>query len=201
MPCPKTRFPRGAVPPDFGKAVREARERKKWSRSWLARRVGVTRQTIIRLEDGKTSPGAHLVRALTHPNVFCNNLPWIDIWDMPAPDNLPWGFLAHEARRASGQRLREVAEKAGCSIATLSSFERHVLLDPRILGIGARSVSETYAAALGFDDAADMLAYLEARDVSPWLDKIAAKFGRPALAPAHRPLLRPQDERPDIDLT
>lgn len=198
MPCQPTRFPRTDLDASFGKEVEKAREAKKWTRTGLARRVGVTRQTIIRLEKGKTIPGVQLVRALTHPSVL-GPLSGID-WDIPARDALPWGFLAHLARRASGQTLGQVAEKAGCSIATLSDFERHVLYYPDILGIRYDQVGERYATVLGFEDADDMFAFLEARDATPWLDKIAAKFNQPRLPIALRPSLRPVEPPPEIDL-
>ncbi|TKD50605.1 helix-turn-helix transcriptional regulator [Sphingomonas baiyangensis] len=198
MPCPPTRFPRTDVAASFGEAVKGARKTKKWTRTGLARRVGVTRQTIIRLEAGRTKPGVQLVRALTHPSVF-GPLPGLD-WDLPARDALPWGFLARLARRGSGQKLRQVAEKAGCSTATLTDFERHVLYDPKILGIRHDRVGERYATALGFEDSDDMFAFLVARDATPWLDRIAAKFNQPRLANALRPSLRPAEPVLEIDL-
>ncbi|WP_294018784.1 helix-turn-helix transcriptional regulator [Sphingomonas sp.] len=182
----------------FGEAVKKAREKKKWTRAGLARRVGVTRQTIIRLEEGRTTPGVQLVRALTHPTVF-GHLPGVD-WELPAPNDLPWGFLARLARRASGQTLKQVAQQAGCSVATLSDFERHVLYNPRALGVRPDRVGMRYAVALGFDDADDMFAYLQARDTTPWLDRIAAKFKQPQLVKALRPSLRPVEPVPEIDL-
>lgn len=199
MPCPPARFPRTDVTASFGEAVKQARNDKKWTRTGLARRVGVTRQTIIRLEEGRTTPGVELVRALTHPTVF-GRLPGLD-WDLPARDALPWGFLARLARRASGQTLGQVAEKVGCSIATLSDFERHVLYYPDILGVRHDRVGKRYATALGFEDADDMFAFLVARDATPWLDRIATKFKQPRLANALRPSLRPAEPVPEIDLS
>lgn len=199
MPCPPTHFPRSGVDAkEFGEAVREARKPKKWSQSALARRVGVTRHTIARLEAGTTTPGIQVVRALKHPTVL-GSLPGVD-WEVPGPDNLSDGFLAHLARRASGQTLEDVAKTVGCSIATISDFERNVLYNPGKLGVSGNAVGEPYAKALGFRDAADMVEYLNARDAYPWLERIAEKFGQAPLLDALRPSVRPADPVPEIDL-
>ncbi len=199
MPCPPTRFPRHELDAAaFGESVEKARSAKRWTKAALARRVGVTRHTIARLEKGDTTPGVELVRALTQSTVL-GRLSGVD-WGLPASDSLSVGTLARLARLASGQKLREVAAKVGCSISTLSDFERNLLHASKILGIRINGVGREYAQALGFDDAPDMVAYLNARDASRWLDRIAKKFGRPRLVNALRPAVRPEDPVPEIDL-
>lgn len=194
MPCPKTLFPRANVPRDFGAAVREARKGRGWSKTTLARKVGVAPKTILRLERSETVPGFSLVSALLRDDVLGPSLPSIKGWEYDQPDVWKRGPRARAARRAAGLKLREVVAKAGGSIASLSAFECGLLAPTAYAGDPERDngddVSETYAEALRFTDAAEMRAYLRSDDPLPWLAEIARRFGRKlppaALLPTRR---------------
>lgn len=182
MPCPKTPFPRANVPDDFGTKVRDAREGRGWSKSGLAKRVGVTPKTILRLERSQTVPGLNLVSALLRKDVLGQSLPYIKGWEFDEPDAWKRGLRARAARHASDQNLIDVVAKAGGSIASLSSFERGLLI-PKAYGgdpedDDGNTASEAYAQALGFTGVAEMRAYLEADDPLPWLNEIARRHGR-----------------------
>lgn len=194
MPCPKTLFPRANVPHDFGDKVRKAREGRGWSKSSLARRVGVSPKTILRLERGQTVPGLTLVSALIRNDVLGSSLPSIKGWEYDEPDAWKRGLRARAARRASGQTLREVVAQAGGSIASLSSFERGLIVPGDYCGDreddDGYAVSEAYAKALGFTEAAEMQAYLKSDDPVPQLREIARGHRRrlppAALLPTRR---------------
>ncbi len=195
MPCPKTPFPREALPAKFGEFVMAAREKRKWSRSRLAAKAGVNRKTIARLESKKTTASLQLVRALMRDEVLGPDLPSIKGWELDEPDRWQRGPRARAARLASDQTLAEVVSKAGGSIASLSSFERGLLAPFAFVGRrfeddDGGGVSEPYAKALGFDDAADMAAYLKADDPLTWLGRIARKYRSPLPAAALLPVPR-----------
>ncbi|CAM3288857.1 hypothetical protein SPAN111604_14830 [Sphingomonas antarctica] len=218
MPCPKTPFPRAAVPPDFGGTVRELRQAKFWSRAQLAKKVGVARKTIDRLENGLTTPSMRLVAALLRNEVLGkgngtqSGLPPVPGWELDEPDAWKRCARSRAARLASHQTLAEVAAKVkasakeGGSISSLSAFERGMLTPFAFVGRlfkddGGDSVSEAYAQALGFTDAVEMRDYLESDDPLPWLAQIARRCKRKlppaALLPTRRvPVLDDATEIP-----
>ena len=183
MPCPKTPFPRAALPSDFGTTVMMARKAKGWSQRRLATKVGVWRETIARLEAGTTVPSLQLVQALLRDEVLGGNPSLVVAWELDEPDCWKRGQLARAARVASGRTLKEVVAEAGGSIASLSAFERGLLAPVAFAGDHREDSIKRYALALGFANAADMKAYLKEADPRPWLAKIAARCGR-ALPPA-----------------
>lgn len=195
MPCPRTPFPREALSASLGTLVRDARETRQWSRAHLARKVGVNRRTIVRLEDGVTKPGVHLVRALMRAEVLGNSLPSIKGWSLNEPYELPRGLLSKAARLASGQTLAQVAVGAGSSTASLSSFERGLLAPRALVGEDddGWDASNDYARVLGFVDGAAMREYLKADDPRPWLVAIAKKHGRELPPSACLPVRRPSN--------
>lgn len=194
MPCIKTPYPLSNVPRDFGLKVRKARLERHWSQAVLAKRVGVSRKTIVRLERGLRPPSFKLATALLRQEVLGQTLPTIPGWEIDDPDAWPRGLRARAARHASGQKLREIVAEAGGSVASLSSFER-CLLAPEAYGgdpevDDANSATDAYAQALGFTDAVEMECYLKADDPLPFLTEIARRHGRKlppaALLPTRR---------------
>lgn len=199
MPCPKTPFPRHALPKKFGDNVEKAREKQGWSKSRLAQKAGVDRKTIARLESGKTTPSLQLVRALMRDEVLGHDLSLIKGWELDDPDSWKRGALVRSARLASGQKLIAIVKLAGGSVASLSAFERDLLAPFAFVGCKPQDddgsgVSEAYACALGFFDAADMRAYLRSDDPMPWLDAIAKAHGRPLPTAALLPTRRVRDD-------
>lgn len=206
MPCPRTPFPRAAVPADFADKVRALRQAKSWSRAQLAKKVGVTRKTIDRLENRINTPSMKLVAALLRDETLGKGiaaqpgLPLIPGWELDDPDVWKRPARSRAARLASGQTLGAVAASAGGSIASLSAFERGMLTPVAFVGCrfeddDGKCVSEAYAHALGFTDAVTMREYLASDNPLPWLNDIARRHGR-TLPPA---ALLPTRRLPVID--
>lgn len=160
--------PRSAITPELGRRVRQDRIARGWSQEKLARTVGVTRRTIIRLEQGSHRPTSHLVHALERALDLARLVPG---WTEPADPNLPsYGPRARGVRIAGGLTLAQVSRAAGVSPATLSRFERELGETPRLAGpwgtAGEGVVNEGLAVALGFSGCRAMNDYCMSRDRS-----------------------------------
>lgn len=64
--------------------LRVLRAEKDWSQAQLAEKVGVSRQAIIAIENGKYDPGLPLAFKLARS--FGKNLEEVFIWDQPEPE-------------------------------------------------------------------------------------------------------------------
>jgi putative transcriptional regulator len=64
--------------------LRVLRAEKDWSQAQLAEKVGVSRQAIIAIENGKYDPGLPLAFKLARS--FGKNLEEVFIWDQPKPE-------------------------------------------------------------------------------------------------------------------
>lgn len=191
---------RDLVPANFGSQVRGAREARGrvWTQRYLAEKVGVTREFIVRLEKGGEgsgkAPGVNILRALLRDDVLGRFLTFSEV-NLPDVDGSERGLRAYAARRAGKTTLVEAARAAKTSTASVSLFERCLAAPARIVGgqeedNGRGVTNDAYAAKLGFADAKDMSAYLEADDPLPWLARIAKVRCRPLLPAAILPRKR-----------
>lgn len=153
--------PRSAIPADIGERVRTERGRLGWSQDRLARKVGATPWTIMRIERGDHLPTSRLVHALQ----VALDLPslvkgWVEV---ASPDGATYGARVRRARRAAGGRLTEVAGAAGVSAATLSRFERGLCRPTTIVAEEGSAEEGVHAVrlarALGFAGLMELNAY------------------------------------------
>ncbi|MFK3889747.1 helix-turn-helix domain-containing protein [Sphingomonas sp. NPDC079357] len=204
MASPNLLQPRAKFPRNFGESLREARRARRWSQARLAERVGVTRDTILRIEKGHAQPGPHLVRALLRTEVLGAHLPKVHGWEpFDEPDRSRRGFRAYAARITAGLTLAEVAQAAGTSAASLSHFERDLAAPKAIVGPKALEhpgvVKDQYAKLLGFADAADMTDYIEADDPLPWLEWIGESRELELPPAACMPVARQREPDEEVD--
>lgn len=198
------------VPADFGLLVKSARKKRGWTQARLARAVGVSRETISRLETGctmqvgagdKIVPSPQLVRALLRDEALGKQLPLIKT-ELADPDQPDRGYRAYAARRAAGLTLVVAARAGEISPTSLSLFEHSRATPSKIVGPtdeddGASVIHDGYAKALGFDNAAHMSRYIDSDDPQPWLERIAEKLQRPLPPQSRLPMRRvvPPDSR------
>lgn len=176
--------PRALVPIELGPLVRERRRAFGWSQDALARVIGVSRRTILRVEAGTHRPGADLVHALEEALNLARLVPgWHDGISIDAPSLGPRCRLA---RLANGFTLRHVASAAGIGCATLSRFERELGDTPLLLGPWEdvpRFVNEAYAEVLGFDGCGELMDYCMGPDpIAPLAAVLARRARRAAVA-------------------
>lgn len=179
MNLPVPPQPKRALPPEFASKIQQAREAKGWTQAQLADAVGVSRETVLRIEAGRC-PSAHVLDALLRPEALGLSL---EGWEGADPFSPGRGHLAYLARRASGAGLATVAAAANISIASLSLFERFGAVPFELVGDpetddGFRIINDAFATALGFKGASDMTDYLQGDDRRSRLERIAKKAGR-----------------------
>lgn len=172
-------FPRHAVPNNIGTQVRTARIGRRMSQERLAKKTGVTRWAIMRLEAGCHVPGSHLVHALERV-LKLGDGGLVAAWGDPAPYGAPArGPRARRARKALNYTLAEIAKASGVSVPTISRFERECGDTPLILGPNVDRndgfANEMYARAHLFIDAAEMEIYARAPNLEQWLSKLVER--------------------------
>ena len=170
IPMPiRTKYPCSAIPD--GISARIARERLDagLSQAELGRLSGLTRETIYRVENGRT-PSSRAVFAVQKV-LDLEYEPLVKQWPQPADPDFPcFGARVRRRRRELGLSLEAVADAAGISAATLSRFETEqahprdivdVVIDAK--GDLIMSVrSDALARCLGFRNAADLTGYCDA---------------------------------------
>ena len=147
-------FPVAALPADLGRRVAAARRARRWNQDRLARRAGVSRAAIVRVERGGGVRADTVLRIAAALDLEVRELaPAWPEWDVLGPGH---GVRTRARRRALGLSLAEVAAAAGVSEATLSRYERGVGASPTLLaraGDDHVAASDALARALGFADA------------------------------------------------
>ncbi|WP_171007666.1 helix-turn-helix transcriptional regulator [Sphingomonas sp. 3P27F8] len=137
--------------------MRKARlARKNMTQARLAERVGVTRETIYRLEGGRMATADVLGRVCDVLGIDRAKFKY----DKPATDafaHYPELTLLRDRRRKLGLRLDQCAVAAGVSVSTLSRFEsgRESSRELARFDSGGRAValiSEGLAKILEFND-------------------------------------------------
>ena len=166
-----TGYLRKDVPSTVGPAIRFARLAKRWSQQRVADRSGVSRETIYRIECGRTPDPDTVMRICGVLGIRVVDLvpDWISAEDDDVPSLAePYpGYRLRQRRRQLGVPLREAAEAAGVSIATLSRFERFMSASRTLLTPvyaddpegGAVIENDGLARLLGFPDSAGLAAY------------------------------------------
>lgn len=162
-------FPPSAVPGDFGETLAARRTELGWSQARLARRTGLRRETIVRLERGRRSPNADTVfRLQAALNLEPGDL--VPAWPEWSPIGLPtYGARTRQRRRELGLSLETVAAAIGVSAASLSRFERELGADRAFAGgrdgspIGDTTREEALAAILKFENAVEYRRFCQAQ--------------------------------------
>ena len=151
------KYGRAGVQPSFGAELRRHRLRAGWSQARLAGASGVSRETIARIEAGRT-PAAETVFAIERA-LGLDHL--VTGWGEGGSSGAgAHGPRCRERRRQLGLTLAHVANRSGVSVATLSRFEREdgvvrSLLSAELVDddwVLARVHCLPLAHALGFDD-------------------------------------------------
>ncbi len=140
--------------------MREARRLKGWTQARLAKRLGLSRETISRLERSRRKPTSDTVFRIEHSlelDLIASGL--VAEWREWAPlrSSEP-GPRSRERRRKLGMSLAGLGAAAGVSASTLSRFERQERRTPSLLRIETSELggewaflrSERLATALGF---------------------------------------------------
>lgn len=178
---PRHCFSADHLPADIGARLLAMRVAARWSQATLARRSGVARETIIRIEKGHRAPRAdtvlHLLSVLLaeRDDIELQNI--VPDWpEAGARQIIGHGPRSRERRRQLGLTAAMLAEAAGVSEATLSRFERSAgptpsLLKIEITGLGdhmPRLSSEALARGLQFRSLAEHEAFCDAEDWQSW---------------------------------
>lgn len=157
---PGLTFSPSAVPNDFGERLAREREAARWSQARLAKRAGLRRETISRLERGSVKPVADTVFRLEQALDLTPGTP-VPCWPEWAPlRSTSFGAGSRRRRRALKLSLAEVAISAGVSPATLSRFERETSASPLLVRVERTElgtefhylVNPKFAEALGFEN-------------------------------------------------
>jgi len=168
MPIP-TKYPRAAVPDGLGARIARERRDAGLSQAELGRLSGLTRETIYRVENGRT-PSSRAVFAVQKV-LDLEYEPLVKQWPLPADPDFPCvGARVRRRRRELGLSLEEVADAVGVSAATLSRFETELanprnLVDVVVDANGELHVSisnDAIARCLGFGNAAELGKHCEA---------------------------------------
>ena len=175
-------FPRSGVPANIGDVVKKERRRRGWSQERLARRAGVERRTIMRLEEGRHVPGSELIHAIEEALKL--GMPLVPTWSDHAGVEArgAWGPRARLARKWCGQTLDQVAKTSGVSAATISRFEREMGDTPLIIEDERSGTicNKAYAEALCFAGTDEMSDYLKSAEPRRWLSKRVVELVAPA---------------------
>lgn len=160
----KMRFSEEIAPVELGGMIHSARVSRGLSQQGLARRTGITRESVARIEAGR----------LCYPDTLCRlefalgfarrgeRPPWrhhLELWGADAMADPNPGPVARMRRLQLKLPLRSVAAAARVSVATLSRFERRQgesrALSPWSYNKArelVQVVSPALLAALKFDD-------------------------------------------------
>lgn len=159
--------------------LRKVRKACNLTQAKLARRTGYSRETISRIESGQRKMSRAFRDILLREEVLGKHLPQeAGLGDAPAG----WrNYRCYLARWIGKRSMADVAQAVGISISSVRKFERAEATPRGIVGTRHSAnywdVSEAYAKALGFDGVDDAEAYLEAKDITPWLKRIAQERG------------------------
>ena len=155
--------------------LRKARKACNLTQAKLARRTGYSRETISRIESGQRKMSRAFRDILLREEVLGKHLPQeAGLGDAPGG----WrNYRCYLARWIGKRSMADVAQAVGISISSVRKFER-AEATPRGIVESRHStkygdISEAYAKALGFDGVDDADAYLGAKDITPWLKRIA----------------------------
>jgi transcriptional regulator with XRE-family HTH domain len=133
-----------------GAQVREARELLGWSRHKLAAKCLLSESTIRSVEAGKLARDANafaIKQALDRAGIIADG----ERVTLRSGDNTPTGARVYLARKALGWTQRDLAEKAGVSVAEVTRFERSA---DRTSHLGIRLQEALAAAGARFESAA-----------------------------------------------
>ncbi|WP_439571847.1 helix-turn-helix transcriptional regulator [Sphingomonas sp.] len=148
---------------EVGRRLRDARKERGLTQSRIAKRAGLTRETISRAERGRL-PSADTASRIC--NAIGIDRSEIDL-KVPATDAIathPETTSLRSRRRELGKTLAECAAAAGISAATLSRFERGIehsraLVRMDQAGRPVELVNVGLASALGFPDVGALSRY------------------------------------------
>lgn len=158
-------------PAALGRMVRAARLERRTSQLGLARRAGIARETVARLEAGRPAYPDTLFRIETALGFerFGMVPPWrasLEPWGHSALRRPSLGAAARRRRRELGLSLKHVAAVADVHAATLSRFERQLVESARLAPLQYNSARElvpvvepSLLKALRFADQTDLEVY------------------------------------------
>lgn len=161
--APPDLFPVADVPGNVGSVVASERRRRRWTQDRLARRAGVNRSTICRMEAGyRPSTADSLFRVALALALDMKLL--VPAWPEWEPvQGTGHGPRTRRRRRELGITLAELAAAAGVSEATLSRHERGCsyssALVRRVGDDDYAACNDALAIALGFASAAEFEDY------------------------------------------
>ncbi|WP_275402981.1 helix-turn-helix transcriptional regulator [Sphingomonas corticis] len=138
----------------IGEALLAARKAKGMTQARLAKKAGVVRETVYRLEAGRLPTACVLNRICFVLDVDIESFDF-KRKETDAYAQHPPLTLLRDRRRSLGLTLEQCAARAGVSPATLSRFERgsecsRALAAFDASGRAVRLINEDFAAALGF---------------------------------------------------
>ena len=152
--------------PAVAALLRRSRRHRGLSQAALALKAGVTRETVYRLEAGRSAHADTLMRIAA-----VLDLPWASVIDADNgsarvtahPDRMP----LRERRRKLGLTLCQCAAAAKVSVATLSRFERDGIVSRSLCVRGPHGGAfaihnEGLAQALGFANATELTVFWRA---------------------------------------